>query len=295
MKKVFLAVLLLAAAIFWLGRAEAGGDQVLAKVGDKKITVADFERFISSYPPEKQKFLRESLQNREILLKRLTQVIALSDLARKKGLDKDERIREQIGYYTDEILAQELLRRELSNVAVTDEDMESYYKANMDTFKQPEMVRARHILIKVDKSASEEEKAKAKEKAEGILKRIKAGEDFAKLAKEYSDDPGSKANGGELGFFARGRMVEPFEEAAFALKPGEVSGVIQTDFGFHIIKVEEKKAAGVEPFEEAKEKVRSQLMETLSKQRAKTVLEDALRETGAEMHPELLEGAKKAQ
>ena len=281
--------------IFLGGYAQAGSDDVLAKVGDKKITAAAFDRFLSSYPAEKQKYLRENPRNKEILLKRLTEVIALSDLARKRGLDKDERIKEQIEYYTNEILAQELLRQELSKINVTDQDVKSYYDANQDAFKQPEMVRARHILIKADKTASDEEKNKAKEKAEGLLKRIKDGEDFAKLAKEYSDDTGSKSNGGDLGFFAKGKMVKPFEDAAFALKPGEVSGVIQTDFGFHIIKVEEKKAAGIVPFEEAKEKVKSQLLDMLMKQRAKDFVGQTMGESGAQMHPELLEGAKKTQ
>lgn len=293
MKKAFFVFLSFTVVFFLQGSALAGSEEVLAKVGGKKITVADFERFLSSYPPEQQKFLAENPKNKEILLKRLTQVLALSDIARAKGLDKDERIKQQIDYYSNEILAQEVLRQEVAKTEVTEDDMKSYYKANEEAFKAPEMVKARHIMIKVGKSASEEEKNKAREKAEGILKRIRAGEDFTKLAAEFSDDPGSKEKGGELGFFARGMMVKPFEEAAFSLKPGEVSGLVETQFGFHIIQVEEKKPAGIESFDAVREKIRTKLTEDISKERTKRLIDKALKDAGTEMHPELLSGAKK--
>ena len=269
--------------------AYAGDDAILAKVGDKKITVAEFDRFVSSFPPDKQKFLTESAKNKETLLRRMVQVTALSDIAKARGLDKDERTRQMIEYYSNEILGQVLLREEIAKINITDEDVKTYYKANENAFKTQEMVKARHILIKVDKSATEEEKKKAREKAEGILKKIKAGEDFAKLATESSDDPGSKVKGGDLGFFGRGKMVKPFEEAAFSLKPGEVSGLVETQFGFHIIKVEEKKEAGVEPFETVKEKVRMKLLDEMTKVRTKDFIDNVLKDAKAEMHPELLQ------
>ncbi len=293
MKTLFYVFLSLAFAFSLQVSALAGGDEVLAKVGNRKITVADFDRFLSSYPPEQQKFLTENPNNKEILLKRMTQVLALSDIARTKGLEKDERIKQQIGYLTNEILAQELIRQEIAKIQVSEDDIKSYYKANMESFNAPEMVKARHILIKVGRAASEEEKNNAREKAEGILKRIKAGEDFAKLAAELSDDPGSKVNGGELGFFPRGRMVKPFEDAAFAMKPGEVSGLVETQFGFHIIKVEEKKPAGIEPFDAVRDKIRAKLTDDISKERTKNLIDTALKDSGVEMHPELLSKAKK--
>jgi len=289
-KAVF--VLLITASVILGANAFAGDDAVLAKVGDKIITVAGFNRFIDSFPPDKQKFILDNPKGKETLLRRIVQVMTLSDVARAKGMDKDERIKQQLDYYVNEILAQELLKQELAKISITDEDLKAYYKANEDTFKVPEMVKARHILISAGKSAGADEKKKAMEKAEELLKRIKAGEDFAKLAAEFSDDKGSKEKGGDLGSFGRGRMVKPFEEAVFALKPGEVSGLVETQFGFHIIKVEEKTAAGIEPFEQAKGKVRNRLMDEMAKEKSKTFIENVMKEAKSEIHPELLQSGK---
>ena len=142
-------------------------------------------------------------------------------------------------------------------------------------------------------SASDKDKKAAKKKAEGILKRVKSGEDFAKLAAEVSDDPGSKQKGGELGFFPRGRMVKSFEEAAFALKPGEVSGVIQTQYGYHIIEVEEKKPAGFESFEEARESIDQKLTQEQAKAKVVAFIDEAMKGAKVEIHPEAFSGDKK--
>ena len=123
------------------------------------------------------------------------------------------------------------------------------YKAKPDRFKVDEQVRVRHILI----AASE---PGAKEKAEDVIKKLSAGSDFAALAKEVSADPGSAAKGGDLGFFTKGRMMPEFEKAAFALKnKGEISGVVETRFGFHVLQLEDKRPAGVRPFNEVREEL----------------------------------------
>jgi peptidyl-prolyl cis-trans isomerase C len=139
-------------------------------------------------------------------------------------------------------------------VNVSDADAKKFYDENIDKFKRPEQIKASHILCKVDPKASAEEKNKAKEKAASLLKEIKGGKDFAELAKTNSDCPSGK-QGGDLGLFGKGQMVPSFEAAAFALKPGEVSDVVETQFGYHIIKVTEKKDAGAAKFEEVKERI----------------------------------------
>ncbi|HOK94870.1 MAG TPA: peptidylprolyl isomerase [Anaerohalosphaeraceae bacterium] len=147
-----------------------------------------------------------------------------------------------------------LMKAENKNPEPSDEEVRKFYDDNPQHFDQPEQVRASHILIKVDSDAAAEEKAKAKEKIEGILKRAKAGEDFAALAKEFSEDPGSKDTGGEY-TFPRGQMVKPFEDAAFALEPNQISDIVETQFGYHIIKLSEKIAAGKTPFETVKNQI----------------------------------------
>lgn len=139
---------------------------------------------------------------------------------------------------------------------VNDADAKTYYDQNTKEFESPEQVRASHILIKpqVTDPNSDPNVAKvaARAKAEKLVGEIKDGADFAELAKANPGDPGSAAKGGDLGFFSRGRMVKPFEEAAFAMQPGEVSDIVESRFGYHIIKVTERKEASVKPFEEAK-------------------------------------------
>lgn len=139
-------------------------------------------------------------------------------------------------------------------VTVSDKELRAYYDSHPDSFKQPEQVRASHILIKVDPQADESQRAEARKKIAEIQQKLQKGEDFATLAKESSQGP-SSAKGGDLGYFRRGQMVKPFEEAAFALKPGEVSDLVETRFGYHLIKVIDKKPETTIPYEDIKEKV----------------------------------------
>ena len=148
----------------------------------------------------------------------------------------------------------------------TDDDAREFYDKNPDKFKQGEAVRASHILLTVDEKADEATKKKVRGQIDGILKRARAGEDFAKLAKEHSQD-GSAAQGGDLNYFGRGSMVPPFEQAAFALKPGEISDVVTTQFGYHIIKVTDRKAATAVPLETVNAQVKQYLTQQKKKER----------------------------
>ena len=146
-----------------------------------------------------------------------------------------------------------------AKIAVKPEAINDFYQKNQDKFQQGPRVRASHILITVAQNADAATKQQAKTKAEGILKDLKAGKDFAAAAKESSQDPGSAPNGGDLGFFEQGQMVPQFEQAAFALKPGETSDLVETQFGYHIIKVAEKQESHVVPLDEAKGQIEQYL------------------------------------
>jgi peptidyl-prolyl cis-trans isomerase C len=124
-----------------------------------------------------------------------------------------------------------------SKISVQDAEISAFYQQNLERFKQGDSVHARHILIGVPPTATPAEKAAAKVKAQAVLKQVRSGGDFATIARAESQDPGSAPNGGDLGFFPKGQMTPAFEEAAFKLKPGTTSGVVETPFGFHIIKV----------------------------------------------------------
>jgi len=158
-----------------------------------------------------------------------------------------------------------------ARVHVSEDEVKTYYDENRADFSSPETVEARHILIKVNKDADEAAVEAARRRAQAIYERAVKGEDFAKLAKEFSEGP-SRNQGGYLGTFARGKMVKPFEEKAFALKSGEISEPVRTDFGWHIIKVEKHNPAHTLTLEEAQNRIRGLL--TDKKARA-LALEDA--------------------
>jgi peptidyl-prolyl cis-trans isomerase C len=174
-----------------------------------------------------------------------------------KALDMDEK---GLRDFTrrDIVVANFIEQAIAAKIRVAEEETRKFYDQNPDKFKRGEMVRASHILLGVDVKASAEEKKKAREKAVKLRKELAAGADFASLARENSTCPSSK-QGGDLGFFGKGQMVPPFEQVAFALKPGEISDVVETQFGYHVIKLVEKKAADTVDFKDARPRIEEYL------------------------------------
>ena len=161
----------------------------------------------------------------------------------------------------------------LNELSIDDDKMKDYYAVNRKNYEKPDQVRASHILIRADASPTSptgRTDEAAKKFAEELLVKIKSGVSFEKLAKQYSQDPGSAVKGGDLGFFSRGMMVPEFESAAFSLKPGEVSGIIKTQFGYHIIKVTGKEAG----FDPTFEKVRSKVLAEMQKDEGTKLMKD---------------------
>lgn len=162
----------------------------------------------------------------------------------------------------------------IDSVSVADEEVKRWYDAHQDQYRQSEERRASHILIAVAKDAQGDQVKAARARIDVLLKQVRqTPSDFAKLAKENSQDPGSAANGGDLGFFGRGMMVKPFEDAAFALKENEISDVVRSDFGFHIIKVTGLKAEKVRSLDEATEEIRAELKRQAAARRFAEVAE----------------------
>ncbi len=168
---------------------------------------------------------------------------------------------------------------------VSDEDIQTFYDVNAERyFTQEEQVKARHILIKVPEDATEEDIAEAEERIAAIRARIEAGEDFAEVAAEISEGP-TNVKGGDLGWFTRGQMVEPFEKAAFSLRPGELSEPVRTVFGLHLIKVEDYEDTHLKPLGEVKDTIRSMLAEEKASEKLTDMLDQALEQiiTGDEL------------
>ena len=157
------------------------------------------------------------------------------------------------------IAVQRVTEKIRQSATSTDEEMRAFYQENLDQMKRPPQVRVRHVLVGIPRQATPEQKQAARAEAEQVLKEVRAGGDFAALAAQHSDDPGSKGQGGLLPWMARGESVPQFDQAAFALKPGEVSEVVETAFGYHILRLEEQRAEATVPYEEAKEQIESVL------------------------------------
>jgi len=165
--------------------------------------------------------------------------------------EKDLKEQIRLGLAIQQLIEQKFVQK----MTITDQEAKTYYDANLQRFSQPEQVKASHILIKAEQDADEAKTLEAKEKLEMIQKRVKKGEDFAALAKEFSEGP-SAPKGGDLGYFGPGRMVKPFETVAFKMEPDEVSDIVKTRFGYHLIKVMDKKPAKQVTFEEVQDKLK---------------------------------------
>lgn len=146
-----------------------------------------------------------------------------------------------------------------SVAAVSDEELEAYYRDNEDRLTLPEQVRVRHILLTWKPMGTRDDRAAIREQMTPILEQARAGADFAELARKHSDDSATAGNGGDTGFFHRGQMTPAFEEAAFALEPGEISDPVETPFGVHILRVEERQPARLLPLEEIREQLRDHI------------------------------------
>jgi len=240
-----------------------------AKASDEEVNAyhlahpKDFDDFLQGNPRFQQ---QAQGPQRDELRKQFGEFKVIAERARKEGVDRDDATRLQMILDRAQVLAGAYLSELQKNAdkLVSDADVEQYYNDHPSDFDE---VRVRHILISTQPKEEAEDEAGAKDakdskdakdkkpvektltkdearkKAQDLLDRIRKGEDFAKLAKENSDDPGSKDKGGEYDFFRRGKMVPEFDKAAFALKPGEVSDLVETQFGFHIIKLEERRTA----------------------------------------------------
>ena len=173
-----------------------------------------------------------------------------------KAMKEMDMVEKDLRDYTrrDLIITNFIEKTIVPTVKVSEEEARKFYDQNPDKFTRPESVKASHILLGVDEKATAEEKKAAREKAEKLRKELAGGADFAALAKANSTCPSSQ-QGGDLGYFGKGQMVPAFEKAAFALKPGEISDVVETQFGYHIIKLTEKKAAEKVDFKEVKPRI----------------------------------------
>jgi peptidyl-prolyl cis-trans isomerase C len=215
-------------------------DKVIARA--EGITVTEGDLALAAEDPALSLPGMSDAQKRDVLVAYMVDLKLGAKAAAAARVGEGAEFARKMAYFRDKLLLDEYLEREVKK-AVTPDAARKLYDETVKTMTPEPEVRARHILVEQEDEAK---KAHA---------RLKAGESFETLAGELSKDPGSKGEGGDLGFFAKDRMVAPFAEAAFKLEPGQVSEPVKTQFGWHVIKVEEKRVKPIPPFEEMKEQV----------------------------------------
>lgn len=228
-------------------------NKVLATVNGREITDRDIMYTISRFPRDRQAYLA-SEEGKKQLLEQIISFELVYNYALDNSMDKESEYIEQVKNVSKEILTQFAINKILSEVSVTDQEIEKYYEENMSTYIQEQSVRAKHILVKTLEEAKE------------IKEKINSGLSFEDAAKQFSSCP-SSAQGGDLGVFTRGRMVPEFENAAFELSVGEISQPVETQFGYHLIKVEEKNDASIMPLSEVADTVRNNLIQEKQNQK----------------------------
>jgi peptidyl-prolyl cis-trans isomerase C len=246
-------------------------ETILASFGGQTITLGELNQLWEQVPEEYKLQLDKSMLLDQMISEKL-----LMQEAKNMGLEEDNDVLEQIKKMTEQILVQVLIEREiLDKIKVNDEEVLEYYDQNKESFTEKEQVHLYNILLE-----SEEE-------AQDILEQLKAGEDFIEIAKEKSTGP-SAAQGGDLGYLTKGTIIPEIEEVVFALEVEELSEVVKTDFGFHILKITEKKPETVKALEEVKEDIIQTLLPAKQKEAFDNLLEELKGRAEIEINEEAL-------
>ncbi|NPA27668.1 MAG: peptidylprolyl isomerase [Epsilonproteobacteria bacterium] len=250
-------------------------DEVLATINGVPITKSNVDFILKN---SRTSFDKLTDEQKKELLDRLIERELLVEAAKKDGIEKDEEYKRALENYKKDLLIKVWMDKLYNKTLVSDSEANKFYQENKEMFKKPETIHARHILVKT------------KEEAQKIIDELKGlkGEElkkkFIELAKSKSTGPSGKS-GGDLGYFPRGQMVKPFEEAAFKLNKGEITTEpVKTQFGYHVIYVEDKKPATITPFEEVKESIISRKKEEEFKKLIKETIDKAKKEAKIEIN-----------
>ena len=272
---------------------------VLARVNGENVTKVEFDRLIKNYEVRANQPIPAERRDevfRQALDELLTYTVLSQETRARKVAVTDEEVDNNIKQMRSRFPTEEEFKKALdargmtleklkadtridisinrmvesevsAQPAPTDAECREFYDKNPDKFKQDESVRASHILFRVDENADAATKKKAMDQAQAVLKEARAGADFAELAKKHSAD-GSAQQGGDLNYFSHGQMVPPFDQAAFALKTGQISDIVTTQFGYHIIKVTDHKAASTVAFDQVNARIKDFLAEQQKQKKA---------------------------
>jgi peptidyl-prolyl cis-trans isomerase C len=282
MKKVAILLIIASLAFTACNKKEGGvktkdDSAVILVIGDDKLTEAELKEKIEALPPQYKEY-SQSEKGRQALIEEMSIRKILKQEAIKGGIEDTESYKKDLERVKEDLLVNHIVNQKIvEGVKLTDEELKAEYEKNKENFKIPEQVKAAHILINVSKEMTPAQKTDAKKRAEKILAQV-TPENFNEMAKKYSEGPTSES-GGELGWFDKSSMVKEFADAAFTGVPEKIYGsVVETQFGYHIIFIEDKRKAGYLTFEEVKPSLENELLNKKRAEEYKTWIEKLKKE-----------------
>ena len=275
MGKKWCRVIVVGMLIIGAGRVLAADeDPIVAKIGSEIIRQSELTMLMDEIRAQDNEKLNTVLERKQFLQNIIEQKMMAAE-ARRLGLDQKPDVALRIRHWVDIILAQAYYMQLRDGVVLSPEEVNAYYDNHLKAFEAPEKIYVKHIIVET------------REAAEKAMVELDTGRPFEVVAQEMNIDA-SKARGGDIGWYPRGRLVPEFETAAFALQKGEVSAIVQTRFGFHIIKLEDRQAAQVKPFEDVQEEVRLQAIQEKVENQRKANLAELRKELDVVVFPEAL-------
>jgi peptidyl-prolyl cis-trans isomerase C len=277
--KKFVILLFIVLFIFSCSKKEGG--KILATIDNDTVTLEEFNKELDRIPIN-MKMLVATESGKKSYLDRLIVKRLLLREAKKEKVDNEKDFQEKLTDIKEQLLMESLLKKKINvDSKTTDVDLKKYYDTHKEDFKREKEINTRHILLKTE------------EEAKQIQSRLLKGEDFVELAKQYSIDPNAKTTGGEIGFHPKGTLLPEYEGTAFKLsKTGQISGIVKTQFGYHIIRLEGMKAPSYVPFEEVKDFIKQKISQEKQKELLEKYIEDLKKTAKITINEELLKAEK---
>ncbi len=278
MKKIFIGICVVL-CLFSCTKKENG--KVLATIDKENITMEEFNKELDKIPMNMKMAMASESGKKDFLNNLVVKKLLLREAGKNK-IEDDNDFQTQLLDIKNQLLITSLLKKKIvSNSQLSDEEVKKYYEENKDKFKKENEINTRHILLKTE------------EEAKQIKEKIKNGEDFIELARQYSIDPNAKTTGGELGFHPKGTILPEYEEAAFKLaKVGQISGIVKTQYGYHIIRLEGVKPPAYVSFDEVKDFIKQQMVQEKQKELIDNYIEELKKSAKITINETLLKEEK---
>jgi peptidyl-prolyl cis-trans isomerase C len=278
MRKLLVSLLVVVAL---LACAKKDDSKVLVTIDDDRITLEEFNKALDKIPMN-MKMVVATQSGKKSYLDNLIIKKLLMREATKEKMETEKEFQERLADIKEQLLIESLLKKKINQAAqLADADLKAYYDSHKEEFKKEREINTRHILLKTE------------EEAKQIQGRLVKGEEFVDLARKYSIDPNAKASGGEIGYHPKGTLLPEYEEAAFKLtKVGQVSGVVKTQFGYHIIRLEGTKPPSYVPFDEVKDFIKQRIAQEKQKQLLDKYIEDLKKSAKIQINDGLLKDEK---